>query len=94
MFLCNVKGLTLHRTWAGVFGHNREAVHPYTHLLLYLSTTELTQMPAGFCQGDNKSATTLIASSTIHTSLNHLELEDLPRLEACCTTPVSVAALA
>ena len=29
MFLCNVKGLTLHRTWAGVFGHNREAVHPY-----------------------------------------------------------------
>ena len=29
MFLCNVKGLTLYRTWAGVFGHNREAVHPY-----------------------------------------------------------------
>ena len=29
MFLCNVKGLTLHRTWAGVLGHNREAVHPY-----------------------------------------------------------------
>ena len=34
MFLCNVKGLTLYRTWAGVFGHNREAVHPYNCLLM------------------------------------------------------------